>query len=61
MILKAPGGNIALINRKRYREGDALEDQGWTIKTIHPDSRSVVIVHPDGREATLTVPLPMRH
>jgi hypothetical protein len=60
-ILRAAGGNVALINRKRYREGDSLEDEGWIVKTIDPDSRSVLVVHPDtNTEATYTVPLPLR-
>ncbi len=60
-ILRAAGGNVALINRKRYREGDPLEDEGWIVKTIDPDSRSVLVVHPDTHtEATYAVPLPLR-
>ncbi len=60
-ILRAAGGNVALINRKRYREGDRLEDEGWIVKVIDPDSRSVLVVHPDtNTELTYMVPLPLR-
>ena len=58
-IMRTPGGNIALINRKRYHEGDPLDDKGWVVKTIDPESRSVIIEHPLSGEATLTVPLPL--
>jgi hypothetical protein len=60
-ILSAEGGNIALINRKRYREGDPLEAAGWFVKAIDHKSRSVTVVHPEtSAEATYAVPLPLR-
>ena len=59
LILRSARGNIAVIESKRYREGDAIGDAGWIVNKI--DRRSVSLVHPEtAREHTLTVPLPMQ-
>jgi hypothetical protein len=57
MILKSRSGNVALIDRKRYRTGDALGDDGWVVEEI--EDRSINIFHPRTKQkATLVVPLP---
>ena len=57
MILRSRSGNIALINRKRYRKGDSLGERGWIVERI--GDRSVDIVHKDnGDQHTLVVPAP---
>jgi len=59
IILHSRRGGVALIDRKRYRAGDALGDGGWFIEEIHAVSRSVLIVHREsGEKATLYVPMP---
>ncbi len=59
MILRSRNGNVALINHRRYRVGDALGSDGWVVKSIDADTRSVLIMLPGtGREALLSVPLP---
>ena len=45
MILRSRRGNVALIDRKRYRDGDAIGEDGWIVKKI--STRSVVVVHPE--------------
>ena len=58
-IMKTRNGNVAIINRKRYQEGDVLRSDGWIVKTIDRETRSVVIQNTeDGREVTLSLPLP---
>jgi len=59
IILHSRHGDVALIDRKRYRIGDAIGADGWFIQEIDAVSRSVGIVHRDsGEEATLVVPMP---
>ncbi len=59
MILKSRRGNVALINHRRYRVGDAIGSEGWVVQNIDPSTRSVLIMLPGtGRTATLSVPLP---
>ena len=59
MILKSRNGNVALINRKRYRVGDALGDQGWFVVEIDSETRAVHLEHPEtNRTHTLRVPPP---
>lgn len=58
-ILRSRRGNIALIDRDRYRTGDSIEENGWIVQQIDADTRSVLLVHPaSGMEATLVVPMP---
>ncbi len=57
MILRSGRGNVALIDRKRFRVGDPLGEDGWFVEEI--DARSVSIVHREsGKKATLVVPMP---
>ena len=59
MILRSRRGNVALIDRKRFRVGDALGEDGWFVEEIDAVSRSVFIVHREsGTKATLVVPMP---
>jgi hypothetical protein len=59
ILTRSDGNHIALIGRKRYKVGDAIEDRGWFIIEIDGPARSVIIEHrPSERTATLTVPLP---
>lgn len=59
MILKSRRGNVALINHRRYRVGDAIGSEGWVVQNIDPSTRSVLVMLPGtGRTATLSVPLP---
>lgn len=59
MILVSRNGNVALMNHRRYRVGDALGTDGWVVKSIDAETRSVVVeLRGTGREATLHVPLP---
>ncbi|MHC4216870.1 MAG: hypothetical protein ACYSU7_00285 [Planctomycetota bacterium] len=59
ILTRSDGNHIALIGRKRYRVGDALEDRGWFITEIDGPARAVIIEHrPTKRTATLKVPLP---
>jgi len=59
MILVSRNGNVALMNHRRYRVGDALGTDGWVVKSINAETRSVVVeFRGTGREATLYVPLP---
>ncbi len=58
IILKSSRGNIALIDRKRYRVGDSI-GEGWVVKAIDADARSVLIEHTKtSEEATLVVSFP---
>ncbi len=57
IILHSRHGDVALIDRRRYRAGDALGEDGWFVEEI--DARSVSIVHREsGKKATLVVPMP---
>ena len=59
MVLRSRFGNVALIDRKRYRVGDAIGADGWFVEEIDGVARSVLIVHREsGEKATLVVPLP---
>lgn len=60
MILTTQGdGDVALIDRKRYRVGDPIAGTGWVVMKIDSQTRSVIIHHPPtGRTAPLPVPLP---
>ncbi len=59
MILRSRRGNVALIDRKRYRAGDAIGADGWFVEEIDGVARSVLIVHREsGKKATLVVPMP---
>lgn len=59
MIMTARGGNVALINRHRYRVGDPIGDGGWIVTRIDSITRSVEIAHPETeRTHELRVPLP---
>ena len=59
IILHSRHGDVALIDRKRYRAGDALGEDGWFVEQIDAGSRSVLIVHREsGKKATLVVPMP---
>lgn len=59
VILRSRHGNVALIDRKHFRTGDAIGEDGWFIDEIDAASRSVLIVHREsGMKATLVVPLP---
>ena len=59
VILRSRRGNVALIDRKRYRVGDAIGADGWFVEEIDGIARSVLIVHREsGEKATLVVPLP---
>jgi hypothetical protein len=59
MILRSRRGNVALINRKRFRVGDAIGEDGWFIEKIDAVTRSVLIVHRASEvKATLVVPMP---
>ena len=59
MILRSRRGNVALINRKRFRVGDAIGENGWFVEEIDAVTRSVLIVHrASDKKATLVVPLP---
>ena len=59
VILRSRRGNVALIDRKRYRVGDAIGADGWFVEEIDGVARSVLIVHREsGEKATLVVPLP---
>ncbi len=61
MILRSRRGNVALIDHKRYRAGDAIGADGWFVEEIDGVARSVLIVHREsGKKATLVVPLPRR-
>ncbi len=59
VILRSRRGNIALIDHKKYRVGDAIGKDGWFIEEIDAVSRSVLIVHREsGTKGTLVVPMP---
>ncbi len=59
IILHSRHGDVALIDRNRYRAGDALGEDGWFIEEINAVTRSVDIVHREsGKKATLVVPMP---
>lgn len=64
ILTRTDGNHVALINRRRYREGEALLDQGWIIKKIDGQNRCVIIEHPGSdpprttRTETLVVPMP---
>lgn len=58
-IMRSRNGNVAIINHRYYRVGDALGSDGWVVKSINAETRSVVVeFRGTGREATLHVPLP---
>ena len=46
MIMSSSGGDLALINGKRYRTGDRLRDAGWIVSEINASSGSVTLKHP---------------
>lgn len=60
MILTTGGdGDVALIDRKRYRVGDPIGGGGWVVLKIDSITRSVTLHHPPtNRTETLPVPLP---
>ncbi|MFG0331094.1 MAG: hypothetical protein ACF8PN_14480 [Phycisphaerales bacterium] len=45
---------LALINGEPMRVGDSIVE-GWTVRSIDPESRTVVIEGPDGKTETATV------
>lgn len=52
-------GDVALIDRKRYRVGDSIGNGGWSVLRIDSHTRSVTLHHPPtDRTVTLLVPLP---
>jgi hypothetical protein len=55
--MRASRGNVAIIDRGRYRVGDSISDQGWVVKEI--GRRSVILVYPKtGTTKRYDVPLP---